>query len=275
MYWTHEHHIYHTSKRKFWKEIRIFVLLFGVVFLGILVFSNFNLFAANFLALFSDGPQSLAPIEVSLTSQDNNIATIVDIAEKNDKAVQWLLKKYEKNADANTITPSVEEILQSHVMEYNFSFNTIPPVNRLLVPSLGLDVPIVTAENKDATDFTKADFDDELDQWIVKYPTTPEPWQEGNTLLFGHTSYEVWKQNPYGTIFKDLPKLKDATLIQILREGHLYEYTVVDLFIVTPKQVPAQYMTYQEAGGSYITLMGCYPLGTDNKRILVVAKLIE
>jgi hypothetical protein len=74
------------------------------------------------------------------------------------------LKKYEKNADANTITPSVEEILQSHVMEYNFSFNTIPPVNRLLVPSLGLDVPIVIAENKDATDFTKADFDDELDQ---------------------------------------------------------------------------------------------------------------
>lgn len=74
------------------------------------------------------------------------------------------MKKYEKNADANTITPSVEEILQSHVMEYNFSFNTIPPVNRLLVPSLGLDVPIVTAENKDATDFTKADFDDELDQ---------------------------------------------------------------------------------------------------------------
>jgi len=33
-------------------------------------------------------------------------------------------------------------------------------------------------------------------------------------------------------------------------------------------------MTYQNVGGSYITLMGCYPLGTDNKRIMVVAKLI-
>jgi sortase (surface protein transpeptidase) len=33
-------------------------------------------------------------------------------------------------------------------------------------------------------------------------------------------------------------------------------------------------MTYQNAGGSYITLMWCYPLGTDNKRIMVVAKLI-
>jgi hypothetical protein len=44
-------------------------------------------------------------------------------------------------------------------------------------------------------------------------------------------------------------------LIQILRKGKLYEYKVIDLFIVAPKQVSAQYMTYQNAGGSYITLM--------------------
>ena len=89
----------------------------------------------------------------------------------------------------------------------------------------------------------------------MKYPTTPAPGEEGNTLLFGHTSYVVWKTNPYGTIFKDLPKLKDSTLIQILRKGKLYEYKVVDLFIINPKQVNAQYMTYQNAGGSYVTLL--------------------
>jgi sortase (surface protein transpeptidase) len=50
---------------------------------------------------------------------------------------------------------------------------------------------------------------------------------------------------------------------------------VVDKFVVLPKQVNAQYMSYQNAGGSYITLMGCYPLGTDKKRIMVVAKLVE
>ncbi|MEI6673371.1 MAG: sortase [bacterium] len=67
-------------------------------------------------------------------------------------------------------------------------------------------------------DFAKADFDKELNEGVVKYPTTPAPGEEGNTLLFGHTSYVVWKTNPYGTIFKDLPKLKDSTLIQILRK---------------------------------------------------------
>jgi hypothetical protein len=74
------------------------------------------------------------------------------------------LKNYEKNADANTLTPSIEEILQSHLMEYNFSFNTVPPVNRILVPSIGLDVPIVVSENMSQEDFIKGRFEDQLDQ---------------------------------------------------------------------------------------------------------------
>lgn len=275
MYWLHEHYMTEQPKNSLWKEIRTFVLIFVVIFVGILVFTNLNLFAANFRALFAEWPHAVAPIQTSIVSQDNDIATIVDTAEKNDVEIQWLLKNYQKTADANTLTPSVEEILQSHLMEYNFSFNTTPPVNRLLIPSLGLDVPIVVSENMSQEDFIKGKFEDKLEEWIVKYPTTPAPGQEGNTLLFGHTSYVVRKDNPYGTIFKDLPKLKDSTLIQVLREGNLYEFKVVDLFIVNPKQVNAQYMTYQNAGGSYITLMWCYPLGTDNKRIMVVAKLID
>jgi len=275
MYWIHEHYIDQPQKRSLRHEIRTFVFFFGGVFVTILVFTNLNLFAANFRALFAEEIHPSAPISSSIVSEDNNISSIVDVAEKNDIEIQWLLKNYQQTTDVNTLTPSTEEILQSHLMEYNFSFNTVPPVNRIIVPSLWLDVPIVTAEHMDVTDFTKANFDDELNEWIVKYPTTPAPGEEWNTLLFGHTSYQVWKTNPYGTIFKDLPKLKDSTLIQILREGNLYEYKVVDLFIVNPKQVANQYMTYQNAGGSYITLMWCYPLGTDNKRIMVVAKLID
>lgn len=275
MYGIHEHYMQESHKKSFLQEIKTFAVFFVVIFVGILIFTNFNLFASNFSALFSEEIHPTAPIANSTLSEDSDISTIVDVAEKNDIEIQWLLKTYQQTTDVNTLTPSTEEILQSHLMDYGFSFNTIPPVDRIIIPSLWLDVPIVTNENMAVTDFAKADFDDELEQWIVKYPTTPAPGQEGNTLLFGHTSYVVWKDNPYGTIFKDLPKLKDSTLIQILRQGNLYEYKVIDLFIIPPKQVNAQYMTYQNAGGSYITLMGCYPLGTDNKRIMVVAKLID
>lgn len=269
------HHSDIITKHPFFKEIKTFAIFFVVIFVGILLFTNFNLFASNFNALFGEEIHPTAPISTSILSEDNDISTIVDTAEKNDIEIQWLLKNYQQTTEVNTLTPSTEETLQSHLMDYGFSFNTVPPVDRIIIPSLWLDVPIVTNENMDATDFAKANFDEQLEEWIVKYPTTPAPGEEGNTLLFGHTSYVVWKDNPYGTIFKDLPKLKDSTLIQILRQGNLYEYKVIDLFIISPKQVNAQYMTYQNAGGSYITLMWCYPLGTDNKRIMVVAKLID
>jgi len=277
MYWLREHYIPSrpTSKVSFWKEIRVFVFLFVFVFLWLLVFSNLNLFAANFFALFSGGPDQVAPLENSVVYQNKNIASIVDNAEVLDKEIQTLLRSYQKSVDVRPIATSVDEILQWQLVQYDFSFNTVPPVNRIIVPSIGLDVPLITSEHMSQEDFIKWRFEPLLDQWIVKYPTTPAPGQEGNTLLFGHTSYEVWKKNPYGTIFKDLPKLKDGTLIQVLREGNMYEFKVVDLFIVTPKQVPAQYMTYHNAWGSYITLMWCYPLGTDKKRILAVAKLID
>lgn len=274
MYWLHEHHVIYPKKPSLRQEMRTFALFFGAVFVIILVFTNLNLFAYNFRALFENEIHPSAPISTSIVSEDNNISSIVDTAEKNSVEVQWLLKNYQQTADVNTLTPSTEETLQSHLMDYNFSFNTTPPVNRIIVPSLWLDVPIVVNESMEPVDFAKANFDKELEEWIVKYPTTPAPGEEGNTLLFGHTSYVVRKTNPYWTIFKDLAKLRDSTLIQILREGKLYEYKVIDLFVVSPKQVNAQYMTYQNAGGSYITLMWCYPLGTDNKRIMVVAKLI-
>jgi len=275
MYWLHEHYYNQPKKRSFLREIRTFGLFFAAVFVIILVFTNFNLFASNFIGLFAEEIVPSVPISTSLVSEDNMIFSIVDTAEQKTIELQWLLKNYQQTTDANTLTPSTEELLQSHLMDYNFSFNTVPPVDRIIVPSLWLDVPIVTNENMEPTDFANADFDKELNEWIVKYPTTPAPGEEGNTLLFGHTSYVVWKTNPYGTIFKDLPKLKDNTLIQILRKGNLYEYKVVDIFIVNPKQVNAQYLTYQNAGWSYITLMWCYPLGTDNKRIMVVAKLLD
>lgn len=275
MHGLHEHTFNRPSTYKFFGEIKTFAIFFAIIFGVILVVTNFNLFAANFVALFDEEIHAVAPISTSIVSENNSISSVMLDAQQRDVEIQWLLNTYQKTADATTLTPSLEETLQSYLMEYDFSFNTTPPVNRIIVPSLWLDVPIVANENMQATDFAQADFDKQLNEWVVKYPTTPAPGEEGNTLLFGHTSYVVRKSNPYGTIFKDLPKLKDNTLIQILREGNLYEYKVVDLFIVNPKQVNDQYLTYQNAGGSYITLMWCYPLWTDKKRIMVVAKLIK
>lgn len=241
-----------------------------------LVVTNLNLFVTSFQNLFDHSVATIQDVKQFDVYENKDIASLLADADAKSEEIQALLKQYQSWREAvKSITPSQESFLRSKLKDYPFAFNTLPPVNKILIPSLGLDVPIIESKSKEAADFIQGNYDEELTQWVVKYPTTPDPGSSGNTLIFGHTSQEFRKHNVYGTIFKSIPKLANGDTIKVIREGNLYEYQVVDKFVVLPKQVNAQYMSYQNAGGSYITLMGCYPLGTDKKRIMVVAKLIN
>lgn len=256
--------------RGFVKEIRVFLIFFIIVSVVILVITNLNLFVASFGNLFDHKIQAIQDIKSTDAYEDNAIKSILS-----DAQVQALLQKYQSGTQEADITSSSESLLRAKLKDYPFAFNTLPPVNKILIPSLWLDVPVVEATSKDANDFVSGNYDKELTQWVVKYPTTPDPGMSGNALIFWHTSQEFWKKNVYGTIFKWIPKLVNGDIIKVIRDGNLYEYKVVDKFVVLPKQVNTQYMSYQNAGGSYLTLMGCYPLGTDKKRIMVVAELVK
>lgn len=109
----------------------------------------------------------------------------------------------------------------------------------------------------------------------MKYPTTPTPGQKGNTLIFGHTSSEWWKKNEYGVVFRNLPKLKVGQRFQVLWNGQLTTYEMVERKVVLPKDVVEYYHTFSDGAESYVTLMGCYPIGTADKRMMVVAKKVQ
>jgi hypothetical protein len=49
---------------------------------------------------------------------------------------------------------------------------------------------------------------------------------------------------------------------------------MVERKIVLPKQVPEYYHEIQDKEGSFVTLMGCYPIGSNAKRMMVVAKKV-
>jgi len=68
--------------------MRTFGLFFGAVFVIILVFTNLELFAYSFRSLFEQEIHPVAPISTSIVSEDGNISTIVDTAQKNDVEIQ-------------------------------------------------------------------------------------------------------------------------------------------------------------------------------------------
>lgn len=260
--------------RWIFKELKTLIIIFCMVFVAMLIFTNINLFA-NSLSSSLDISDTTKSVKTrnSKTSQTNNsISTIIENNETKTAEIQNLIDKYDAwTAIEKSISPSTESILQERLKQYEFDFNTLPPTNRLIISSLGIDIPLIDSQYTDAKDFTIQNFDKELMSWVVKYPTTPAPWEWGNTLIFGHTSQERRQKNSYWTIFSEIPKLTNGDQIQVIWKGNLYQYKVVDKIIVTPKKVNETFLKYNQQW-KYVTLMWCYPLGRTDKRIMIMAE---
>lgn len=82
------------------------------------------------------------------------------------------------------IAPSLENFLEQKEGNQSLAYNLLPPTNRLIIPDLNINVPLIDAEAGGKIDFGDETFDAELMKGVVKYPTTPTPGNKGNTLIF-------------------------------------------------------------------------------------------
>jgi len=261
-----------TPKKKSWalpaflQEIKLFWGIFIAMSFGMLVFTNANLFIHALGLVDNDyDAQSLAFVE-----QMENMKSSNQLLQQDP-----VREKYQDHTVAqNPIALDMGTVLENKLSSYNFDFNTLPPVDRLVVDGIALDVPLISVTEKSEWDFVRWDFDSELRDGVVKYPTTPMPWEGGNTLVFGHTSQERREKNPYGTVFSNLGKLQAWDEVKLVWKGELYKYRIVETVIRRPKDVDKEFQKRQNMDKEYITLMGCYPLGTTRQRMMVMAERI-
>lgn len=252
---------------KIFKELKILWLIFTVLFLWTYLITNAQLVIDNINDHFS--PNEVFGISGDIMSSSFNGQHWVS------QEVENLVKEYEWVVSMQQeVATDMDHYLQQNLDSYDFSFNLLPPTNRLIIPTINLDVPLVESNVVMYKDFTETAFDSDLENWVVKYPTTPNPWEWWNAFFFGHTSQEYWKKNPYGTVFRRIPQLKENDKIQIVREWVLYEYKVVKTVIVKPKDVNNTYVEFWEEWKEYITLMWCYPIWRTDKRMMVFAEKI-
>ncbi len=281
-----EHHIHQRQKKSFLssfaKEIKGFSLFFLVVFIINSVFVNAQLYQEALMDIMTQltwSTNTITDKNILGSFMNTKEDALVD-QEFIQKKIQ--LDKITQSAGAmNTIKSNdfiAQEIttnnLQENLSSYNLDFNLLPPTDRVIIPSININTPLLQSSfNKHIDSITKEDFDKDLFKWVVQYPTTPAAGMGGNTLIFGHTSYESWKKNPYATIFSQLPKLKNGDNMQVIQNGKLYEYEVIGRSIVAPSKVNEEYLKYTK--WNYLTLLGCYPIWSDKQRILIIWKLKE
>lgn len=141
--------------------------------------------------------------------------------------------------------------------------------DRLVIPSLGIDAPLVYGTAKSEVAFQLA-----LRDGVVHYPGTARPGEPGNAYYFGHSSDYAWAKGDYKTVFATLTSIEvGARVIVSDADGKAHDYVVTGSRVISPKDMSV--LDQGDGTEARLTLQTSYPLGTALKRFIVEAKLAE
>ena len=145
------------------------------------------------------------------------------------------------------------------------------PEVRIIIQKLSVSAPIVLSDSVS----DKVLLED-LKKGVVRYPTTAFAGQNGNMVLSGHSSNYSWIKSDYNYVFRSIGKLKagDEIIIRVTQQNGKtldYTYRMKDHKIVTPDDPEI----FHSSDTPMLTLVTCWPLGTQLKRYVVTAELVS
>lgn len=136
--------------------------------------------------------------------------------------------------------------------------------NTIVIPKIGVKAPILW-------DKSSGEVMDSLQNGVVHLAGTSHPGEPGNTFLTGHSSNYWWRGGDYNSVFALLPELAPQDEVFVIYHGTLKEYKVKELIEVKKDEVSSYVQTSDER----LTMMTCVPVGTNLRRLLVVAELVR
>lgn len=160
---------------------------------------------------------------------------------------------------------------------------TTPPIPRqnfepLFPPGegeapVGIEIPSVGVKANVANP-TKTDIpslDEALLSGAVRYPSSAKLGEEGNVLIFGHSSYLPVVHNQSFKAFNEIAKLEAGAPILVYSEGRRYLYAVETVRVadVENDAIPLS------RDGSILTLVTCNSFGDKSDRYIVTAALVS
>lgn len=152
-----------TSKKHFSRNILKEVFQFGAFFLGVFLLStivvNANLFYHTMKSVFSPvRADDTASNLITISAQQGEAE-----AEENSKLIE---EQIQNSAALNAVLPdhtkTMSYYLSAKMKSSHFQFNTLPPENRLIIPAIGINAPIVDVSAATEQKLRNGDFDQEL-----------------------------------------------------------------------------------------------------------------
>ncbi|OGJ47872.1 hypothetical protein A2344_02720 [Candidatus Peregrinibacteria bacterium RIFOXYB12_FULL_41_12] len=147
------------------------------------------------------------------------------------------------------------------------------PDNRIVIPSIGKNVPIVEVPASEVIGSDWTNLNDKilegLKDGVVRYPGTARPGEEGNVFITGHSSYYLWDEGQYKDVFALLSDVEVGDEVIIYYNQQKYVYTINEKKEVSPSEVD---VLEQPVGEKRLTLMTCTPVGTNLKRLVLIGE---
>jgi LPXTG-site transpeptidase (sortase) family protein len=137
---------------------------------------------------------------------------------------------------------------------------------RVEIPALGIRTAVVNP-----TSSSISVLDAELTKGAVRYPGSGIPGEEGNVLIFGHSSHLPVVHNQAYRAFNDIQKLREGDVIYVIGKENAYIYAVESVEEATTESdaVPLA------VDGAKLTLATCNNFGSKEDRFIVVASLVK
>ncbi|MBA3678682.1 sortase [Candidatus Saccharibacteria bacterium] len=141
----------------------------------------------------------------------------------------------------------------------------VGPENVLIIPKINVNAPLVFIDTLEEQKILTA-----LQGGVVHYAGTANPGENGNSVIFGHSSNDWWEKGNYKFVFVLLEKLVPGDQYEIHYQSRRYVYQVESTKVVQPTDLTV----LDQTPTPYSTLITCTPPGTSWRRFIVKAKQI-
>jgi LPXTG-site transpeptidase (sortase) family protein len=170
-----------------------------------------------------------------------------------------LYKLFQEGKEVYPYQTELEEEVSGEGAE--FGDKGIPEENRLVIPSIGVDMAIIEGDDESA-----------LNLGVWHRPGTGYP-TSGNMVLTGHrVGYAFLPEDvKASTSFYNLDKVKVGDYIIVYWDQTEYDYEVYSYEVVDKTAISIE----SQDTGERLTLYTCHPVGQNDKRLVYYAKRIE
>lgn len=138
----------------------------------------------------------------------------------------------------------------------------------VIIPKINVEIPVVY----DVNTINESAIDTALENGVVHYADTALPGQNGNLVIVGHSSNNIFNKGKYKFAFVLLSRLDNGDTFYLQKDGRRYTYQVYKKEIVGPSDVSVLGPADEPATATLIT---CDPPGTSTNRLVVVGEQIS